>query len=168
MADPEVALEKMGLLARDERGTLRASVAGLLLCARAPETWLDHACVTATCYRGSNRASMQVDTETICGPLDKQIGATVAFVLRNMRVAARKEPGRVDLPQYSARAVFEAVVNAVAHRDYSMAGRRIRVSVFEDRVEVSRPARWPTAFGSTSWTASRPPGTRPWPPRWRA
>ena len=139
MADPEVALEKMGLLARDDRGTLRASVAGLLLCARAPETWLDHACVTATCYRGSDRASMQVDAETICGPLDKQIGATVAFVLRNMRVAARKEPGRVDLPQYSARAVFEAVVNAVAHRDYSMAGRRIRVSVFEDRVEVQSP-----------------------------
>ena len=139
MADPEVALEKMGLLARDEHGTLRASVAGLLLCARAPETWLDHACVTATCYRGSDRTSMQVDAETICGPLDKQIGATVAFVLRNMRVAARKEPGRVDLPQYSARAVFEAVVNAVAHRDYSMAGRRIRVSVFEDRVEVQSP-----------------------------
>lgn len=139
MGDPEVALEKMGLLARDERGPLRASVAGVLLCAQAPEVWLDHACVTATCYRGSDRASMQVDAETIFGPLDKQISATVAFVLRNMRVAARKEPGRVDLPQYSDRAVFEAVVNAVAHRDYSIAGRRVRVSVFEDKVEVQSP-----------------------------
>ena len=139
MGDPEVALEKMGLLARDERGTPRASVAGLLLCAQAPESWLDHACATATCYRGSDRASMQIDAETICGPLDKQIAATVAFVLRNMRVAARKEPGRVDLPQYSDRAVFEAVVNAVAHRDYSIAGRRIRVSVFQDRMEIQSP-----------------------------
>ena len=139
MRDPVVALEKMGLLARDERGTLRASLAGLLLCAQAPEEWLGNACVTATCYRGSDRASMQIDAETICGPLDRQIGAAVAFVLRNMRVAARKVPGRVDLPQYSDRAVFEAIVNAVAHRDYSIAERRIRVSVFEDRLEVQSP-----------------------------
>ena len=139
MRDPVVALEKMGLIARDEQGTPRATVAGLLLCARAPEERLTNACVTATCYRGSDRASMQIDAEEICGPLDRQIGATVAFVLRNMRVAARKEPGRVDLPQYSDRAVFEAVVNAVAHRDYSLADRRIRVSVFDDRLEVQSP-----------------------------
>ncbi len=139
MRDPVVALEKMGLIARDEQGTPRATVAGLLLCVRAPEERLTNACVTATCYRGSDRASMQIDAEEICGPLDRQISATVAFVLRNMRVAARKEPGRVDLPQYSDRAVFEAVVNAVAHRDYSLAERRTRVSVFDDRVEVQSP-----------------------------
>lgn len=139
MRDPVVALEKMGLIARDDQGTPRATVAGLLLCARAPEERLAHACVTATCYRGSDRASMQIDAEEICGPLDRQIGATVAFVLRNMRVAARKEPGRVDLPQYSERAVFEAVVNAVAHRDYSLAERRIRVSMFDDRMEIQSP-----------------------------
>ncbi len=138
-AAPEVALEKMGLLTRDERGTPRASVAGLLLCARAPEEWLDNACITATCYRGADRASMQIDAKTICGPLDKQIAAAVAFVLCNMRVAARKEPGRVDLPQFSDRAVFEAVVNAVAHRDYSIRGRRIRLSLFEDRLEIQSP-----------------------------
>ena len=105
MADPEVALEKMGLLARDEQGTLRASVAGLLLCARAPETWLDHACVTATCYRGSDRASMQVDAETICGPLDKQIGATVAFVLRQHAGCGPQgtRPGRSATVQRACR-----------------------------------------------------------------
>ena len=139
MRDPVVALEKMRLLARDERGTPRATVAGLLLCARAPEKRLANACVTATYYRGSDRASMQINAEEICGPLDRQIGNTVAFVLRNMRVAARKEPGRVDLPQYSDRAVFEAVVNAVTHRDYSIAERQIQVSVFEDRLEVQSP-----------------------------
>ena len=136
---PNVALEKMGLLTRDERGTPRASVAGLLLCARAPDEWLDNACIMTTCYRGTDRAAMQLDAETICGPLDRQIAAAVAFVLRNMRVAARKDPGRVDLPQFSDRAVFEAVVNAVVHRDYSMRGRRIRVSLFEDRLEIQSP-----------------------------
>ena len=139
MRDPVVALEKMGLIVRDESGTPRASVAGLLLCAREPEVRLANACVTATCYRGSDRTSMQIDAEEIGGPLDRQIGATVAFVLRNTRVAARKDPGRVNLPQYSDRAVFEAVVNAVAHRDYSIAERRIRVSVYDDRVEIQSP-----------------------------
>ena len=65
------------------------------------------------------------------------------FAVRNMRVAARKTPGRVDMPQYSPEAIFEALVNAVAHRDYSMSGRRIRLSMFEDRraAQPSSPRR---------------------------
>lgn len=43
MRDPVVALEKMGLIVRDESGTPRASVAGLLLCAREPEVRLANA-----------------------------------------------------------------------------------------------------------------------------
>ena len=39
------------------------------------------------------------------------------FVVRNRRVAAFKDPARADVPQFSERAVFEAVVNAVVHRD---------------------------------------------------
>ena len=60
-----------------------------------------------------------------------------------MRVAARKEPARVDMPQYSDRALFEALVNAVAHRDYSMCGSRIRLSMFEDRLEIQSPGSLP-------------------------
>ncbi len=138
---PGVALEKMGLLTRDERGAPRASVAGLLLCARAPEEWLDNACVVATCYRGADRASMQLDAETICGPLDRQIAAAVAFVLRNMRVAARKDPGRVDLPQFSDSAVFEAVVNGsvvLAEGSGQVPGLRATVNPVRDEHDRTR------------------------------
>ena len=45
----------------------------------------------------------------------------------------------MDLPQYSVEALFEALVNAVAHRDYSMRGSRIRLSMFSDRVEINSP-----------------------------
>lgn len=56
-----------------------------------------------------------------------------------MMVRATKETVRVEYPQFSERAVFEALVNAVAHRDYSMAGMRIRMHMFSDRLELSVP-----------------------------
>ena len=142
-AAPRSALEKMGLLTRGDNGVLRASVAGVLLCSRAPEAWLPNAVIMATCYRGEDRATGQVDAQTIAGPLQRQIAHTVAFAVRNMHVTAHKTPARADLPQYSAEAIFEAVVNAAAHRDYSMRGSRIRLSMFHDRLEIQSPGGLP-------------------------
>ena len=142
-AAPELALEKMGVLTSDENGTLRATVAGVLLCTRSPEEWLPNACISATCYRGKNRASGQTDAQTITGPLNRQIAETVAFAVRNMRVGAYKNPARTDLPQYSESAFFEAIVNAVVHRDYAIHSSRIRLSMFADRVEINSPGGLP-------------------------
>ncbi|MDE0139933.1 MAG: putative DNA binding domain-containing protein [Caldilineaceae bacterium] len=145
-ADPELALTKVGLLSEREDGPQLATVAGILLCSQHPEEWLPNACITATTYRGTNRASGQVDAQTIVGPLNQQISEAVAFAIRNMRVSAHKNPGRIDLPQFSERAIFEAVVNAVAHRDYSIRGSRIRLSVFSDRLEIQSPGALPNSL----------------------
>ena len=142
-ANPEVALARLALLAPDEAGVTRATVTGVLLCTRNPEEWLPNAGIMATHYRGRDRASGQIDAREIIGPLNRQIADAMVFVARNMRVAARKEPARVDMPQYSDRALFEALVNAVAHRDYSMRGSRIRLSMFEDRLEIQSPGSLP-------------------------
>ena len=141
--DPDLALEKMGLLSPDENRVTRATVAGVLLCTESPEQFLPNARILATRYRGEDRASGQIDAQTIEGPLNAQITKAVAFVLRNMKVAARKDPARVEMPQYSDRAVFEAVVNAVAHRDYSISGSAVRLSVFENRIEILSPGALP-------------------------
>ncbi|RKU22469.1 hypothetical protein C6503_03920, partial [Candidatus Poribacteria bacterium] len=141
--DPELALEKMGLLIKDENGITHATVAGLLLCSHSPEQWLPNACISATCYRGTDRASEQIDAQTITGPLNRQIAEAVAFAVRNMRVGAYKNPARTDLPQYSEKALFEAIVNAVAHRDYEIRGSRIRLSMFTDRLEINSPGGLP-------------------------
>ena len=142
-AEPQPALAKFALLANDDAGILRSTVAGVLLCTRSPEQWLPNAGITATRYLGRNRASGQIDAQEITGPLNRQIGDAVAFAMRNMRVAARKAPARVNLPQYSERALFEAIVNAVVHRDYSISGSRIRLSMFEDRLEIQSPGSLP-------------------------
>ena len=142
-AEPEAALGKLALLEDDEAGVLRATVAGVLLCTQDPERWLPNACITATRYRGGDRASGQIDAREITGPLNEQIAGAVAFAVRNMQVAARKDPARSDLPQYSEKALFEALVNAVVHRDYSMRGSKIFLSMFDDRLEIQSPGSLP-------------------------
>ena len=56
-----------------------------------------------------------------------------------MKTAAVKSIGRRDEPQYDMAAVFEAITNAVAHRDYSIHGSKIRLRLFEDRLEMYSP-----------------------------
>lgn len=141
--DPKAALEKLALLSTDDAGVLRATVAGVLLCTQSPEQYLPSACITATCYRGTDRASGQADAQEITGPLDRQIVGAMAFALRNMRVSADKTPAREDVPQYSDKALFEALVNAVVHRDYQIRGSKIRLSMFADRVEIRSPGALP-------------------------
>lgn len=142
-ASPELALEKMGLLTDDENRTTRATVAGVLLCTRSPEEWLPNACISAVYYQGEDRASGQIDAQIITGPLNRQIADAVVFAIRNMRVGAYKNPARTDLPQYSEKALFEAIVNAVVHRDYSIQGSKIRLSMFTDRIEIISPGGLP-------------------------
>ena len=142
-ANPELVLEKMGLLTHDQNGVVRATVSGVLLCTRSPEEWLPNAYITATYYRENDRASGQIDSQIITGPLNRQIAEAVAFAVRNMRVGASKNPARTDLPQYSEKALFEAIVNAVVHRDYAIHGSKIRLSMFADRIEINSPGGLP-------------------------
>ena len=144
--DPHLGLKNVRLLATDEAGVVRATVAGVLLCTETPQTWFPQARIVATHYRGHDRASGQLDSQLINGPLHFQIIEAVKFVIRNMQVAARKTPARVDMPQYSAKAVFEAVVNAVAHRDYSITASPIRISMFKRRLEIESPGPLPNGL----------------------
>lgn len=154
-AEPVQGLANMRLLTRDEGDVRRATVAGVLLCAGRPQEWLPQAVITATHYRGKDRTSEQLDAQEIEGPLHSQLGDGMKFVSRNMRVAARKSPARENMPQYGMTAVFEALVNALAHRDYSMVSRRIRLSMFADRLEIDSPGQLPNGMTIKSMRASQ-------------
>lgn len=145
--DPRGTLHKMQLLAMDASGVERATVAGVLMCSHEPQIWLRSATIEAVRYRGKAQDSnYQTDAKTLTGPLPEQILGAMSFVRRNMTVAATKAPGRQEVPQFSLRAVFEAVVNAVAHRDYSVAGSRIRLFLFDDRLELYSPGPLPNTL----------------------
>ncbi len=143
----DAQLAKLGLLRDDDSGIARATVAGVLLCTEQPDKFIPGAAIEAVCYGGSvqGRAS-QLDAATIRGPIDLQIREAVTFAKRNTRVRARKAPGRIETPQFSLRAVFEAIVNAVVHRDYSLEHARIRLFVFEDRLELYSPGSLPNTL----------------------
>jgi len=140
----EVVLLKRNLLSKEENGNLRASVAGILLCCEHPERFLPNAFVEAVRYRGTMQDSnYQIDAQRIRGTLDQQIKQAMAFLMRNQVVTATKKLHRVEVPQFSERAVFEAIVNAVAHRDYSVSGSKIRFFMFDDRLEIYSPGALP-------------------------
>lgn len=67
---------------------------------------------------------------------------------RNTRLAARIEGlRRQNIPEYPRIALREALVNAVAHADWSARGSQIMVAVFSDRIEIQNPGQLP--FGMT-------------------
>ena len=118
----------------------RASVAGVLMCHEQPDDYLYNSFIQAVYYLSKEKdANHQLDAQDFKGPLDQQIIHTMRFVKRYNAVAARKDIGRIDYPEYSMRAVFEAVVNAVVHRDYSKTGSKIRLFMFSDRLELYSP-----------------------------
>jgi predicted HTH transcriptional regulator len=140
-------LFKLKFLTKGEDGIIYPTVSGILMASRQPHNFLPGAYIQAVAYRGAERnAADQFDARDITGPLDIQIVETCSFVNKNMRVSAVKEPARRDIPQFSIQAVFEAVVNAVAHRDYSIYGSKIRVHLFSDRLEIFSPGTIPNTM----------------------
>lgn len=141
----ETFLHKVGLARKDEQGVWRATVAGVLMASEDPRRFLPNAFIQAVAYRGTSSTpeagagSYQLDASDITGPLDRQVADACRFVARNMRTAANKNIGRMDIPQYDLSAVFEALVNAVAHRDYSIYGSKIRLRMYADRLELYSP-----------------------------
>ena len=137
--DREELLLKRRLLVKEGPNN-RSSVAGILMCSNNPRDHLPNAFIQAVCYRNKERdANYQLDAQDIEGTLDQQISSAYKFIDKHNQVAARKNIGRVDYPRYSRRAVFEALVNAVVHRDYSKHSSKIRLFIFSDRLELYSP-----------------------------
>jgi predicted HTH transcriptional regulator len=140
VAATEDTLRKLRIVSEDPEDVARLTLAGVLLCTPDPQQWLPHAQIQAVSYAGERHdVNYQSDARDVNGPLDTQISEALHFVRRNMLVRATKGTARVEWPQFSERAVFEALVNAVAHRDYSMAGARVRLHLFADRLELYVP-----------------------------
>jgi len=135
----EDLLQKRRLLVKDGQ-VYRASVAGLLMCHDRPNDYLYNSFIQAVFYRGKTKdANYQIDAKDFSGPLDRQIMDAYKFVERYNQVSARKDVGRTERSQYSMRAVFEALVNAAMHRDYTKTVSKTRLFMFADRLELSSP-----------------------------
>ena len=140
-------LRNTRVLATSDNNVDRPTVSGQLAFGKTPHEHLPSAFVEAAVYRGSRLTSDElVHAESINGRVENQIDDSLEFVDRFMLRPARKDSGREDHPQYELNAVHEAIVNAVAHRDYSISGSKIRLFLFADRMEIYSPGSLPNTL----------------------
>ena len=82
--------------------------------------------------------------DEITGPIARVVERTWNVIFEEMRVGAQvNQLEREELTEYPRFAVREALVNAIAHRDYRIKGRRIEVRMYADRLEIISPGGLP-------------------------
>jgi ATP-dependent DNA helicase RecG len=135
-------LQRRGCLVKEE-GKWYPTLSGYLLFAREPQSIFPSAEVLLVRYPGKQMGDEFLH-ETARGPLSEQVRRAERFVSGNLRSGARIDGfQRAERTEYPLAAVREAIVNAVAHRDYAIRGDEIRVLMFSDRIEVYSPGRLP-------------------------
>ena len=150
-------LQHLGLATPSE-DRLAATVDGMLLFGKDTKRFLPQSGIRAICYLGLEPDYATRADEDLKGPMvplcDPEDGDVVKlglvekawdFVRRNTTPSAYLEgPRRIDRWEYPEEAVREAVVNALVHRDYSIAGTDIMLAIFSDRLEVISPGGLPS------------------------
>jgi ATP-dependent DNA helicase RecG len=147
-ADSLQALISRGCVTRLDAEGLPATepgptIAGLLLFGRDPQRFVRSAEVICVRYAGAVMSD-EFARQDLGGTLADQVRQAEAFVAGNMRRGMRiRGLAREETSEYPLPVVREAIVNAIAHRDYSIRGEGTRVLMFSDRLEVYSPGRLP-------------------------
>jgi ATP-dependent DNA helicase RecG len=138
--EPQRLLSNWKLLS-ELNGQTCLTIAGALFLARNPQRWLPMACVSAIAIPGTEISIAPSDQKRIEGRLLNIIEDTRRFLgihlLRPHHIQGFEPEVTPELPEEVLR---EAVINAVAHRDYTISSP-IRVIVFNDRVEIRTPGQ---------------------------
>jgi len=124
-------LIELGALTPDRRPT----VAGILLFGRDPLRWLPWSGARFVRYVGAGEDAAQRSAE-------ERIGGPLVQVIDRLAAVVREQLG-AGADAYPARAVREALINALIHRDYRLRGTPVEVRLFADRLEVHSPSGLP-------------------------
>lgn len=134
------SLWRRGYLWRDDSNQYFATAAGILLLAHDPSVCFSHCRIQIASHGSTTRTASPVDHDTIKKPLPEAIDDAVSFVRKNTRHPLRVVGlNRIEVDEYPEAALREALVNALAHRDYEDSGRKVTVDVFKDRIEIISP-----------------------------
>lgn len=95
-------------------------------------------------WRNKKKTGTVLDSDRFKGSLAKVFQNALKFIERNTKTGWRKTEngGREEVRAYPREAIREALVNAIAHRDYSIAGTQIDVDIYSDRIEMVSPGSW--------------------------
>ncbi len=139
-------LETLRLVTRYQ-GRKVPTVGGIILFGKERERHYPDAWIQAGRFRGTDKSRITDRLEIRSIPLravEEAIGFVQKHALHGAEIGAVRRIERWNLPPVAVR---EAVINAVVHADYAQRGAPIRVSVFDDRLEVENPGLLP--FGLT-------------------
>lgn len=123
--------------------------AGVLLFAAEPSFILPQARVRVLKIDGTRLGTGEkmniVKDETFDGPLVKALPAAKDFIASQLRDFQFQQPGGrfATVPEYPEFPWSEGLANAMAHRDYSIAGEYTRVYIYDDRMEIQSPGKLP-------------------------
>lgn len=122
----------------------RLSLAGAVMFAEQPELILPHAGIVAIRYCDDTAYTESITANrAINGPLSGVFSDAKAFVMRHLhKVQAGQGVNAPGLPEIPETVIAEILVNALVHRDYLIPAP-IRISVFENRIEVVSPGHLP-------------------------
>jgi len=135
-------------IVRDVDGVMRPTLAGLLMFGVYPQTFEPQLVITFLHYYGIDEAEKTprgerfLDNRKFEGPIPDMVEAAVNYVMASIRKSSLIEGLlRRDIPEYPEEGVREAVVNAIAHRDYSpyVRGSYVQIRLFADRLEIQSP-----------------------------
>ena len=122
------------------------TAAGILLFGKIPQKFLPQSGITAVKFKGKEMDYGMQDRKEVEGTLPAQVENAISFVQLNTKVSSTIEGiKRKDSPEYPVSVIREAIVNAVVHRNYSIAGSRVRLFIFDDRLEIRSPGKLPNA-----------------------
>lgn len=151
----ERLLENVDLMTKSA-GQKVATIDGLLLFSKKPQRFQPQSGIRAICYEGIDRDYSTRADEDLRGPMVplgtatgelSEVGLVERawdFGRRNTASTSRLDSGRrIDRWDYPEDVIREVVVNALVHRDYSIAGADILLEIFSDRLEVTSPGRLP-------------------------
>ncbi len=142
----EVPAERVLLnlrLAREVGGRSRPTVTTILFLGKEPQRFLPHAHIAAARIPGRDLAAAPSDSKRIEGTIPQMIEDVARFLGLHLRAAHRIEGFAPETHhELPLEALREAVINALAHRDYTVAAP-VRVLVYDDRVEVRTPGGLP-------------------------
>jgi len=153
----EKIMESFGLY--NDEGYL--TNAGVLLADDSPVRWSRVFC---TRWNGLDKSGGQLDaldSAEYVGSLLILLTDSMRFVKCNTRTLWKKTPdSRIEMPDYCERSVYEALVNALIHRDYMINGSEVHVDMFDDRLEIYSPGGMPDGTRIQERDITQIPSTR--------
>ena len=135
-------------IARSIEGVVRPTLAGLLMFGVTPEILEPQLMISFVQYAGVTEVGLGpagerfLDNKQFVGRIPEMVDAAESYILAHVRTRTLITGLlRQDIPEYPRAAVREALINAVAHRDYGSGARgsHIQVKLFSDRLEISSP-----------------------------